>query len=49
MGEPIDLTLRQLEDVARGLEYLHKSDIIHGDLKGVCLHFDGPLPLKLDD
>jgi serine/threonine protein kinase len=25
----------QLEDVAKGLEYLHKSGIIHGDLKGV--------------
>jgi len=26
---------RQLCDVAKGLEYLHTCDVIHGDLKGV--------------
>ena len=26
----------QLSDVTRGLCYLHSSDVIHGDLKGVC-------------
>ena len=26
----------QLSDVAKGLEYLHSRNLIHGDLKGVC-------------
>jgi hypothetical protein len=26
----------QLKDAATGLCYLHKRDIVHGDLKGVC-------------
>ena len=30
----------QLEDVTNGLEYLHKTGIIHGDLKGVRWHFN---------
>ena len=30
------LTLCQLYDVAQGLDYLHKHDIAHGDIKGVC-------------
>ena len=30
----------QLEDVAKGLEHLHKCGIIHGDLKGVRWYFN---------
>jgi len=29
----------QLLDVARGLAYLHKYNLVHGSLKGVSLHF----------
>ena len=32
----IEITdLTQLENVARGLEHIHRSGIIHGDLNGV--------------
>ena len=30
-----ELTVPKLDDVARGLSYLHKCGIIHGDVKGV--------------
>ena len=30
------LSLPQLEEAATGLHYLHKRNIVHGDLKGVC-------------
>ena len=29
---------RQLSDAAEGLCYLHSCDVVHGDLKGVCVH-----------
>ena len=29
------LILRQLSDIAEGLNYLHSCNVIHGDLKGV--------------
>ena len=35
------LAIQQLVDVAKGLDYLHQSDVVHGDLKGVS-----PLPSK---
>ena len=28
----------QLSDIAKGLCYLHSCNIIHGDLKGVCVY-----------
>lgn len=31
------LTLRQLLDICHGLQFLHSHDVIHGDLKGVCV------------
>ena len=31
------LVFCELVDVAKGLQYLHLSDVIHGDLKGVSL------------
>lgn len=33
----------QLHEAAMGLHYLHEREIIHGDLKGVCLSL--PIPL----
>ena len=27
----------QLQDVSKGLIYMHNQEMIHGDLKGVCL------------
>ena len=27
----------QLSDVAGGLEYLHRADLVHGNIRGVCL------------
>ena len=35
MPPPHAYSHRQLCDVAKGLEYLHTCDVIHGDLKGV--------------
>lgn len=32
-----NLSIPKLEDVTRGLRYLHKCGIVHGDLKGVSL------------
>ena len=32
------LTFRQLLDVARGLAYLHQSNIVHGNLTGVSFN-----------
>ena len=29
------LAVQQLVDVAKGLDYLHRCDVAHGDLKGV--------------
>lgn len=40
----------QIIDVAMGLEHLHKEQIVHGDLKGVCCIFfrtDAPNHLSL--
>ena len=33
------LTRVQLLDISRGLSFLHSLEIVHGDLKGVCLVF----------
>ena len=35
----IELTQAQLLDISRGLLFLHSLEIVHGDLKGVCLCF----------
>ena len=35
------LTIQKLGDVAKGLLYLHKCGVIHGDLKGVRWHERG--------
>lgn len=29
----------QIEDIIRGLEYLHGEGIVHGDLRGVSPYF----------
>ena len=34
-----ELTQTQLLDISRGLSFLHSLEIVHGDLKGVCLGF----------
>jgi serine/threonine protein kinase len=37
------LTTAQLYDIASGLEYLHNTNIVHGDLKGVgCSYISLP-------
>ena len=30
----------QAQEIAAGLEYLHKNEIVHGDLKIVSIKFD---------
>ena len=37
------LTLRQLLDICHGLQFLHSYDVIHGDLKGVCVLIVSPV------
>lgn len=39
-----ELTVSKLEDVARGLRYLHQREIVHGDLKGVSSRYFFPPP-----
>jgi tRNA A-37 threonylcarbamoyl transferase component Bud32 len=48
MGKPlsvivnttVDTTVRQVLGVARGLAYLHKWGLVHGDIRGVSLSYD---------
>ena len=37
----------QLKDVAKGLQYLHDSSVVHGDLKGVGILFCTPCSSNL--
>ena len=37
-----NIILSKLLDVAKGLEYLHANNTVHGNLKGVCIFF-GPI------
>src|ERR1700735_1057913 len=32
---PSDTVLKQVRQITRGLEYLHRQSVIHGDLRGV--------------
>ena len=32
------LTRHQLDDIVEGLHYLHSHNVVHGDLKGVCVY-----------
>jgi serine/threonine protein kinase len=36
----IYVNFRKLSDVAKGLKYLHSSEVVHGDLKGVRYLFN---------
>lgn len=41
LGEPQDLFgITQLSDIAKGLNYLHGKQIVHGDLKGVRISYN---------
>lgn len=43
--EDVTLFFCQLVDVAEGLHYLHRCDVIHGDLKGVSTSSPKPSAL----
>lgn len=34
-----ELTAPELQDVTRGLSYLHDYGVVHGNLKGVSIHY----------
>ncbi|KAI0028336.1 kinase-like domain-containing protein, partial [Vararia minispora EC-137] len=47
-GAPVDM-LKMMNQVARGMAYLHKQDVLHGDLKGANVLVDDSLHCVISD
>ncbi|KAI0028327.1 hypothetical protein K488DRAFT_73843, partial [Vararia minispora EC-137] len=47
-GAPVDM-LKMMNQIARGMAYLHKQDVLHGDLKGANVLVDDSLHCVISD